>query len=144
MDNFNENQPQQQEQQASFQPQPEQPQYQQPVQPQVQPQYQYQQPGAPQQKPTVPNAVATLVLGILAVITSCYFIGVIFGIIGLVLGNKGKQTYKANPSAYAGYGMLNAGFICSIIGTAIGGLMFLIGLIAGGIGALSSGIWAFL
>lgn len=133
MENFNEN-----GQQPYGQPyQPQQPQG------APQPQYPYQ-PGMPQQKPTVPNAVATLVLGILAVITSCYFIGIIFGIIGLVLANKGKQVYNANPTAYTGYGMLNAGFICSIIGTAIGGLLFLIGLIMGGIGALGSGIWAFL
>lgn len=135
MENFNENGSQQSEQ-TSYQQQ-----YQQPVQPQQQ--YPYPA-GMPGQKPNVPNAVATLVLGILAVLTSCYFIGIIFGIIGLVLGNKGKQVYNVNPTAYAGYGMLNAGFICSIIGTAIGGLLFLIGLIMGGIGALSSGIWAFL
>lgn len=140
MENYNANQPQQPEQ-APYQPQRPEQQYQPLMQPQ--PQYQYQ-PGMPAQKPTVPNAVATLVLGILAVLTSCYFVGIIFGIIGLVLGNKGKQAYNANPNAYMGYGMLNAGFICSIIGTAIGGLMFLIGLVMGGIGALSSGIWAFL
>lgn len=141
MDNFNENQPQQPD---SFQQQqPTQRQYQQPAQPQVQ-YINIAQPGTGPQKPTVPNAVATLVLGILSVITSCYFVGIIFGIIGLVLGNKGRQAYNINPTAYSGFGMLNAGFICAIIGTAIGGLMFLIGLIIGGLGALGSGIWSFL
>lgn len=122
MENYNENQPQQPGQQPY---QPQQP-YQQPYQPQQpgQPQPQYQQ-GFPAPKPTLPNAVAALVLGILSIVTSCWFVGLVLGIIGLVLGNKGRQVYAAAPDAYTGYGMLNAGRIMSIIGICIGGLYVL-------------------
>lgn len=104
MENFNENGPQQP---AQFQPQ-----------------YQYQQ-GFPGQKPNVPNAVAALVLGILSIVTSCGFVGLILGIIGLVLAIKGRQAYLMAPDSYTGYGMLNAGRIMSIIGICIGGLYIL-------------------
>ncbi|MCC8063258.1 MAG: hypothetical protein LIO68_08490 [Rikenellaceae bacterium] len=102
MENYNANQPQQ-----PYQPQP-----------------QYQQ-GYPAPKPTLPNAVASLVLGILSIVTSCWFVGLILGIIGLVLGNKGRQAYMLAPDSYSGYGMLNAGRIMSIIGICIGGLYIL-------------------
>ncbi|WP_298064468.1 CCC motif membrane protein [uncultured Rikenella sp.] len=142
MENFSENQPQQPqqpEQQGSFQPQPEQPQYQQPVQ--AQPQYQYR-PGGPSWKPTVPNAVAVLVLGILSIVTSCWFVGLILGIVGLALSGKGRQAYLAAPDAYTGYGMLNAGRVMSIIGICIGGLyilyiIVLVGIVGVGFGVLS-------
>lgn len=97
---------------------------------QQQPQYQYQYPqGYPVQKPNIPNAVAAMVLGILSIVTSCWFVGLILGIIGLVLANKGKQIYETAPNNYGGYGMLNAGRITSIIGICIGGLYVLISII---------------
>lgn len=89
-----------------------------------QPQPQYRQ-GCPAPKPTTPNAVASLVLGILSIVASCWFVGLVLGIIGLVLGNKGRQAYLLAPDSYSGYGMLNAGRIMSIIGICIGGLYIL-------------------
>jgi hypothetical protein len=86
---------------------------------QNQPPTQYQ-PETP--KPTLPNAVPVLVLGICSIVFGCFMVGVILGIIGIVLSSKGRKLYKDNPSAYEGYGMLNAGFIMSIIGTVLGGL----------------------
>ncbi len=86
------------------------------------------------QKPNVPNAVAALVLGILSIITSCYIIGLVLGIIGLVLANKGRQAYQETPDAYNGYGMLNAGRIMSIIGICLGGLWTLYWIIVAVIG----------
>ncbi len=73
-------------------------------------------------KTTLPNATAVLVLGICSIVFSCFFVGLILGIIGITMSSKGRQLYKASPSAYEGYGQLNAGFIMSIIGTCLGGL----------------------
>jgi hypothetical protein len=79
-----------------------------------------QQPFQP--KPTLPNATAVLVLGICSIVFSCFFVGVICGIIGLVLASKGRTMYRDNPNLYEGYGQLNAGWIMSIIGVVLGGL----------------------
>ena len=79
-------------------------------------------PQATTQKTPLPNAVAVLVLGICSIVLSCLFVGLVCGIIGLVMGNKGRKLYKANPSAYDGWGQLNAGWIMSLIGTILGGL----------------------
>lgn len=73
-------------------------------------------------KITLPNATTVLVLGICSIVFSCFFVGVVLGIIGIVLSGKGRKMYKDNPSLYEGYGQLNAGFIMSIIGTALGAL----------------------
>jgi hypothetical protein len=76
----------------------------------------------PTPKPQLPNAVVVLVMGICSIVFGCFMVGVILGIIGIVLSSKGRKIYKENPAAYDGYGMLNAGFIMSIIGTILGGL----------------------
>ncbi len=78
---------------------------------------------APQTKQQLPNASASLVLGILSIVTGCVFIGLVLGIIGLVISSKDKKMYDQNPQAYDGYGSLNAGRILSIIGIVIGGLV---------------------
>jgi hypothetical protein len=75
-----------------------------------------------EQKQTLPNAVAVLVLGICSIVFSCFFVGIILGIIGIVLSGNGRKLNKTNPDEYEGYGMLNAGFILSIIGTSLGAL----------------------
>ena len=84
-----------------------------------------EQKATPQTKQQLPNATATLVLGILSIVTGCIFIGLILGIIGLVISSKDKKMYDQNPQAYDGYGSLNAGRILSIIGTILGGLVVL-------------------
>lgn len=73
-------------------------------------------------KTPLPNAVAVLILGICSIVFSCFFIGLVCGIIGLVMSSKPRKLYKANPSAYDGWGQLNAGYIMSIIGICLGGL----------------------
>lgn len=81
----------------------------------------YQQPSAlfPQQQP-LPNATATLVLGIISIVTCfCWgIIGLVCGIIALVIGNKSKKLYMANAEAYlpSSYNNLKAGRTCAIIG----------------------------
>jgi hypothetical protein len=77
----------------------------------------------PKTKQMLPNASASLVLGILSVVTGCVFIGLVLGIIGLVIASKDKKMYDENPDAYDGYGSLNAGRILSIIGIVLGGLV---------------------
>lgn len=66
-------------------------------------------------------AVASLVLGIVALVFTFIapigWIGLIAGIVGIILGILAK---KKNPSKIA-----TAGFVCSIIGTAICGISFL-------------------
>ena len=74
----------------------------------------------------LPNATASLVLGILSIIV-CY-IGFILGIIGLILASKDASLYNNNFGEYAisSYNSSKAGKICSIVGVSIWGLIFLI------------------
>lgn len=64
----------------------------------------------------LPNATATLVLGILSIVV-CF----ICGIIALLISNKDVSMYKANPELYseASYNSIKAGRICSIIGISL-------------------------
>jgi hypothetical protein len=73
-------------------------------------------------KQSLPNSTAVLVMGILSIICSCFFVGLILGIIGLNMAKKGRQMHRENPDLYTGYGSLNAGWIMSIIGTILGSL----------------------
>ncbi|MGB4843072.1 MAG: CCC motif membrane protein [Ferruginibacter sp.] len=82
------------------------------------------------QPANLPNATASLVLGIISIVGAlCYgLIGVICGIIGLVLANKDRKLYQATPELYStsSYSTLNAGRTCSIIGLILGSLILLI------------------
>jgi ABC-type phosphate transport system permease subunit len=73
-------------------------------------------------KQVLPNSTTVLVLGICSIVFGCFFVGLILGILGIVLSSKGRKMYKDNPELYEGYGALNAGFILSIIGTALSAL----------------------
>src|SRR4051812_1507363 len=75
-----------------------------------------------EQKQMLPNATAVLVLGICSIVFSCFFVGLILGILGLVMSGAGRKLYKQDPGKYDGYSQLNAGFIMSIIGLAISAL----------------------
>lgn len=75
-----------------------------------------------QQQQNAPYAVAALVLGICSFVFGCFFVGLVCGIVGLVLANKGLAVYRSNPTAYSGYGMLNAGRITSILGIVFGSI----------------------
>ena len=73
----------------------------------------------------VPNATATLVLGICSIVLCG--LGPILGTIALVLGSSGKRAYEADPGMYreGSYKNLNAGRICGIIGICLGGFNWL-------------------
>jgi len=64
----------------------------------------------------LPNATATLVLGILSIVV-CF----ICGIVALAISNKDVSLYKSNPELYSesSYSSLKAGRICAIIGIAL-------------------------
>jgi Trk-type K+ transport system membrane component len=85
------------------------------------------------QPANLPNATASLVLGIISIVLAfCYGIGgVICGIIGLVLANKDRKLYEANPESYSAQSRSNAkaGRICSLIGLILGALFFVIMII---------------
>ncbi len=89
----------------------------------------------------LPNGTTVFVLGICSVLFTCFFIGLILGIIGLVMSREGRRLYQDAPHLYEGYGLLNAGFILSIIGTVLGalwvGYMIIIVLFA------TSAAWSF-
>ena len=65
------------------------------------------------QPQNLPNATATLVLGILSIVV-CF----ICGIVALVISNKDIAMYKADPAQYtlASYNNIKTGRICAIIG----------------------------
>lgn len=71
-------------------------------------------------KQPLPNANATLVLGILSIVFGCAIAGFVLGIIGLAISKDGKRLYDADPEKYYGYGNLQAGRVLSIIGVVIG------------------------
>ena len=81
------------------------------------------------QKNNLPNATASIVLGIISILGGfCYGVfGIIFGIVGLVLANKDLSLYNANPENYSPSSISNAkaGRVCSIIGLVIGVLVIL-------------------
>lgn len=81
-------------------------------------------------KKKLPNAVAVLVLGICSIVLGCLFVGLVLGIVGLSLSGSGRRLYHENPDQYEGFGMLNAGFIMSIIGVILGGLYIVYFIIA--------------
>ena len=96
-----------------------------------------------QPKTMLPNATAVLVLGICSIVFGCFYVGLVLGIIGVVLGNKGRKLYKENPTAWDGYQQLNAGWIMSIIGIALGAIYALYWIIVVMIfGAAFGGLWS--
>ena len=70
------------------------------------------------ERQSLPNAILSLVLGILSVVTCiCYgIIGLPLGIIAFVLGNKALKVYHENPEEYKGSGNANAGKVLGIVG----------------------------
>jgi hypothetical protein len=81
------------------------------------------------QPQNLPNATATLVLGILSIVV-CF----ICGIVALVISNKDLAMYRENPAMYtlASYNNIKTGRICAIIGLCLQvvGLIFYIAFFA--------------
>ncbi len=65
---------------------------------------------------SLPNATATLVLGILSIVMCG--VGLVMGIIAMVLHKKDKSLYENNPAVYdQSFKTARAGYICGLIGT---------------------------
>ncbi|MEN8186151.1 MAG: CCC motif membrane protein [Bacteroidota bacterium] len=74
-------------------------------------------------KEKLPHSQAALILGILSIFTACCcygFIGIIFGIIGLIQAKKAIAVHDENPELYNGINNANTGKVTSIIGLVIG------------------------
>ncbi|MGN6492935.1 MAG: CCC motif membrane protein [Agriterribacter sp.] len=84
---------------------------------------------APQTQRSLPNASAVLALGIISIVSCCFYglPGVVCSIIALVLYNKDAQLYASNPEWYtdSSYKNLKTGRICAIIGL-IPSILFLL------------------
>jgi hypothetical protein len=88
--------------------------------------------GAPQYAaapPHHPRAVLILVLGILSLVCC----GLVTGIAAWIMGNSALREIDASGGAIGGRGMVQAGRICGIIGTALSvlGIIFEIVVYAG-------------
>jgi hypothetical protein len=79
----------------------------------------------------LPNATATLVLGIVSIVGSCCYglVGLICGIIALIISKEANALLKANPDGYSDAGNHKAGRICAIIGLSLSALYLIFILI---------------
>ena len=91
-------------------------------------------PGPGQDKPMAPPAVASMVLGILSLVS--WYGGLVLGIVGLCLAANGLNRTKNNRERYRGIKMLKAGLICSIIAVSVYAIILIVALSLG-IGAVS-------
>src|SRR5205085_3462450 len=73
----------------------------------------YQTPSYGMPQESAPNALASMVVGICAIVIP--YIGVILGIVAIVLANKSKRAIAAQPGRYTGEGMAKAGKILGIV-----------------------------
>ena len=85
--------------------------------------------------------VASLVLGIISVVIAVFgsgigFVGTIIGVIGIILGAVAKNKATSDPNYNAG--PATAGLVLSIIGAALGIILFIAcAACVGGLAALS-------
>lgn len=97
----------------------------------------YYPPQYPQQKKTDGKAIAGLILGILALVTSCSGSGFVFGILGIIFSVLAKKEAARDPMGNHSTGAANGGMVCAIIGIAISVIMILL-MAVGIVGEISS------
>lgn len=73
------------------------------------------------------NATASLVVGIVALVTSWFFsswsfVGIVLGVVGIVLA---ASAFKDCPAGRPGHGMAVAGLVLSILAISFSGLVTL-------------------
>ena len=70
------------------------------------------------EKQTLPNSTGILVLGILSIVTCCFYgvVGLALGIVALVMAKKSIKLYKEAPENYTGYSNIKTGKVLAIIG----------------------------
>ena len=83
------------------------------------------------EKQQLPNSTLILVFGILSILTCCCYgiLGLIFGIVALVLANKAKKMYVADPELYRGYGNVKTGRILAIIGIVLSVIYLILNIV---------------
>lgn len=94
----------------------------------------YVGPGPTDLKPMAPHAVASMVLGILSLVS--WYGGLVLGIVGLCLAANGLKRTRNDRERYRGIKMLKAGMICSIIAVSVYAILLIVTLFVG-IGAAS-------
>ncbi len=71
-------------------------------------------------KRALPNATAVLVLGILSIITCCFYgLGLVLAVVALVLARKDEKIYRENPELYTNHSNINIGRVLSVIGIVV-------------------------
>lgn len=80
-------------------------------------------------KPMAPHAVASMVLGILSLVS--WYGGLVLGIVGLCLAANGLKRTRNNRERYKGIKMLKAGLICSIIAVSLYAILLIVALSVG-------------
>src|SRR5262249_46308046 len=72
------------------------------------------------------QGVVVLVLGILSLVFFCIPVaGLAMATIALIIGGRNRREMAAGQMDLSGQGMVTAGWICSIVGTVLGGLTLL-------------------
>lgn len=66
-------------------------------------------------------ATMGLVMGIVGIVTSCLWVGIIFSIMGIIYGRKGQTSVKK--------GAATAGMVCGIVGTVMSAIMILLSVL---------------
>ena len=76
----------------------------------------------------LPNSGGILAMGIISIVFSMGFIGLILSIITLALSGKSLQLYRDNPDYYleSSYRQVRSGRICAIVSLSLLGLALLI------------------
>lgn len=69
--------------------------------------------------PTESLAVISMVLGILSIVASCMYVGIIFGIPAVICGHLSIKKINNSPVALSGKGMAIAGLITGYLGSLI-------------------------
>ena len=77
------------------------------------------------------KAVASLVLGIISIPTClcCGLLGVILGPLAIMFAKQAQRDIANGTVSPGSGGMASAGFICGIIGTALGGISLVLGIL---------------
>jgi len=77
------------------------------------------------------KAVASLVLGVISIPTClcCGLLGVVLGPLAIVFAKMAQNDIERGIASTGSAGMANAGLICGIVGTALGAVSLVLGII---------------
>ncbi len=72
--------------------------------------------------PQAPGAVASLVCGIIGIVSSCWGVGLVLALVALHQARKARAAIASCPGVYTGEGTAAAGRVLGIVGTVLGAL----------------------